>query len=185
MRFSSALALATLLSLGACGSSQSDRNDPSFAGRPGNPGMGGGMMRAEPGGNDASCPLQLQGTTATVEDVDGGVAIRFTTTGDVAELRRRVTERVAWHTAGPHPGMGPGRGMGQGGRGAGRGAPVMAHQEMMAADARVEEVEGGARMVFTPPDPARLEALRSEVRAHAAQMTATGQCPMMIGARTP
>ena len=63
---------------------------------------------------------------------------------------------------------------------AGEGRPAMNQPEMMAADVKAEEVDGGARVVFTPKDPARREALRSEVRDHAARMAATGQCPMMM-----
>ena len=49
---------------------------------------------------------------------------------------------------------------------------------MPPATARSEEIEGGARLVFTPKDPADLSKLREHARQHAEKM-ASGQCPMM------
>jgi hypothetical protein len=58
--------------------------------------MGGGkpMMRE---GMGKSCPMAVPGTTATAEEREGGAALVFTTTGDVAELRRRVTAMAEMH----------------------------------------------------------------------------------------
>lgn len=39
-----------------------------------------------------------------------------------------------------------------------------------------EDIDRGARLVFTPRDPAQIEALRTEVRQHAALML-PGECP--------
>jgi hypothetical protein len=119
--------------------------------------------------------MQLQGASVAAEDVEGGVALRFTTSGDVAELRRRVATRAAMH-AQMHAGAGMGRGPG-----AGRGP---ARPEMMVSDAKAEEVDDGSRVVFMPRDPTRLDALRAEVRAHAADLATRRSCPrMMTGAR--
>jgi hypothetical protein len=49
--------------------------------------------------------------------------------------------------------------------------------DVPTAQARVEEVEGGARIVYTPKDPAQVPALREELTRHASAM-ASGQCPM-------
>jgi hypothetical protein len=115
---------------------------------------------AEPGDNVASheCPMQIPGTTVTSSNVEGGVALAFTTNGgDVAELRERVqrmTETHHQHHTGGVMGMAP------------------------PSTASSEDIEGGARLVLKPQDPAQLEALREHARTHAARM-AEGDCPMM------
>ena len=40
----------------------------------------------------------------------------------------------------------------------------------------VENIDGGARMIFVPVDPSELDALRAHFREH---MGASGDCPMM------
>ena len=40
--------------------------------------------------SDPSCPVTVPGTSVTVEDTATGAALVFVTTGDAAELRRRV-----------------------------------------------------------------------------------------------
>lgn len=116
----------------------------------------------EPGDRVTSheCPLQIPGTTATSFNVEGGVALAFTTQGgDVAELRERVqrmTETHHQHHSGSVMGMAP------------------------PSTASSEDIEGGARLVFRPQDPAQLEALREHARTHAARM-AEGDCPMLSG----
>src|SRR5206468_9019668 len=56
--------------------------------------MGGGMMGK---GMADSCPMAVAGTSVRAEEVEGGTAMVFTTTGDVAELRRRVTAMADMH----------------------------------------------------------------------------------------
>lgn len=195
------------LTLGGCAASQ-DSRQPNVAEAPAppsepqpKPGMAHGM-----GGRDmaATCPMAVEGTTARVEDVDGAAGMAFTTTGDVAELRRRVAHMAemhdqhhgknhdkaqdmvgaqpisgsttmagaeaaapAPHAAGMHGGMhGDGKGM----TGDGRKMPL--------STARSENIEGGARLIVTPQDPADLAQLREHTHKHAEQM-ASGQCPMM------
>ncbi len=46
---------------------------------------------------DASCPVAVPGTSVTVEDANNGAALVFVTTGDVAELRKRVGEMAKMH----------------------------------------------------------------------------------------
>jgi hypothetical protein len=117
------------------------------------------------------------------EDVDGGAALTFTTTGEVAELRHRVAHRAEMHAK--HHGEGHGGRMGAGARegmmggGAHEGMMVEHKGRMMPpSTARSEEVEGGARLIITPRDPADLAKLREHAREHAEKM-ASGQCPMM------
>jgi len=103
------------------------------------------------------CPMQVPGTKVTYGDVEGGAALSFSTkNGDVAELRRRVGRMAEMHNE------------------------MSDHGSMMmpAATASVEDIPGGARIVLRPRDPAQLDALREQVRAHARRM-ASGECPMM------
>jgi hypothetical protein len=127
------------------------------------------------------CPMKVPGTTASVADTGDGVAISFTTpsTGDVAELRRRVRHMAEMHDR-PH-------GMMRGGamavpkeatpppRTSGMG---MSRMKMVPSTAAAEDVEGGARIVLVPRDPAQLAELRQHARDHVGQMS-RGECPMM------
>ena len=47
--------------------------------------------------DDPSCPVSVPGTSVNVEDTDTGAALVFVTTGDVAELRKRVTAMAQIH----------------------------------------------------------------------------------------
>lgn len=131
------------------------------------------------------CPMQVPGTTATAADVEGGVAISFTTTRNVNDVRQRVRRMAEMHNrrnadgmmmehprpdaeAGGHKHEGPSGGMMSG------GGMMM----MPAATATVGDIEGGARLVLRPKDPAQLGALREHARMHTARM-AGGECPMM------
>lgn len=161
--------------------------------------------RAGTRGAAAPCPAAIEGTTVRATDVEGGAALTFTTQGDVTELRRsaeRMAEMHNRHQGGmmmygrggmmrgyggaPGPrgeppataapgGRGP-RGMGGPGRGMGPGPGAM-----VPADARVETVEGGARVVYTPRDPSALGALREDVELRAERM-ASAWCPLYGGA---
>ncbi|HET9622932.1 MAG TPA: hypothetical protein VFP84_16285 [Kofleriaceae bacterium] len=91
----------------------------------------------------------------------------FTTTGEVAQLRDRVR-----HMAAMHEHM-----MGDGAEASpkmGDGHPMM----MVPSTARAEDIDGGARIVLVPKEPAQLAALRAQVHAHADHM-ASGHCAMM------
>lgn len=141
--------------LGACGAKSGTQSEPMTASA-----APAAAPIEEPGDRVTSheCPLQIQGTTVTASDVEGGVALAFTTHGgDVAELRERVqrmTETHHQHHSGGVMGMAP------------------------PSTAASEDIEGGARLIFTPQHPAQLEALREHARTHAARM-AEGDCPMM------
>jgi len=141
--------------------------------------------KSSSGGDDmghemaATCPMAVTGTTARAEDVEAGAALAFTTTGNVAELRRRVTHMVEMHEK--HHGEGHGASMGgahEGQMGEGNGMMGEGGGMMPPATARSEEIEGGARLIFTPRNAADLPKLRDHARQHAEKM-ASGQCPMM------
>ena len=140
------------------------------------------------------CPMQVRGTTVAATEVDGGIGLSFTTTtGDVAELRQRVRRIAEMHNQpgghrmmGSHGTAAPGAGPehrhgapGAGHEGGGRGGMMMGGGMMMpAATALAEDIDGGARLVLRPKDPAQLGALREHVRMKAQRMAA-GECPMM------
>jgi hypothetical protein len=148
-------ALTALTLLGACGAKNDAQSPPLTAST-----APAAAPAEEPGDGVTSheCPMQVPGTTVTASDVEGGVALAFTTHGgDVAELRERVqrmTETHHQHHSGGVMGMAP------------------------PSTAASEDIEGGARLVLKPQDPAQLEALREHARTHAARM-AEGDCPMM------
>ncbi len=153
------------------------------------------------------CPMQVPGTTVATTEVDGGIGLSFTTTtGDVAELRQRLRRMAEMHDQpgghrmrGSHGTAAPGAGAdhqhdaqpGVDHEAGGRGGMMMGEGMMMregmmmgggmmmpAATASVEDIEGGARMVLQPKDPAQLGSLREQVGMKAKRM-ADGECPMM------
>lgn len=132
----------------------------------------------------AMCPMGVQGTQVAVEDVEGGVALTFTTaTGSVDELRARVAKMAEHHNA-----MASGQKstcagkddpacMGQGGMHGGgmHGGMGMGGMPMMSAKASAEDVPGGSRLVLKTEDPAQVAALREHAHHHAEMMT-KGEC---------
>ncbi len=142
---------------------------------------GMGAMPAE------ACPMAVPGTRVAAADTPGGESVTFTTTPDrAADLRARVHAMVDMHNRhgegggkeGMRDGMHGGMMMGGGSMGpSGAGADQMS---MMPPPSRaaVEDVEGGARIVVTPNDPADLDRLRSAVLMHAQHMQESGTCGM-------
>jgi len=152
--------------------------------------------------------MHLAGAQVVAEDTKEGAAMVFTTSGDVAELRRRVHHLAEMHqmrmanrdlkggpgnmgNMGPGTPGSPGATMGSGAMGSGAMGPgTMGPKPMMGAGhmpmamvpstARAEDTDGGARLVLTPEDPTKLAELRAQVREHAAHM-ANGECPMRHG----
>ncbi len=132
-----------------------------------------------------ACPMAVPGTQVAVTETRDGEAVTFTTSPDQAgELRARVHAMADMHNRHHqdgrgmemHGGMHHGSMMGGGSMGSsGGGGDAMA---MMPPPSRaaVEDVEGGARLVVTPNDPADLDRLRSTVRMHAERMRQTGTC---------
>lgn len=159
--------------------------------------------KAPPYSVGKTCPMNVQDATVRVvegtekgkDGKDGSqwVALAFTTKSkaDVAELRRRVALMAEMHNDdlrmhGPGQGMHGGRGpMARPGDHRGRhggmrgmmGGPMMM-MTMLDTTARVENIEGGARLVLTPKDPAELPALREHLRARATRMS-SGTCPLV------
>lgn len=144
------------------------------------------MVAAASGSVSAGATPQMSGAArpaaggvliATAE-TPNGVALQFTTTGDVAGLRARVHRMAEMRNRmmGSGPGMqGSGMMCGGGMHGGMMGGGMT--MRMVPSHASVEDIPGGARLVLTPVDPSQLGALR----AHANQMAAMmrqGRCPM-------
>lgn len=115
------------------------------------------------------CPLHVAGAQVIVTDVDGGVALTFTTPSDVEELRARVHHMTDMHAMHDmhrlHGDMAHGH----------MGARPGVAMRMVPVDASAQDIDGGTRVVLTPIDPAQVDALRAEARAHA-EMMHEGDC---------
>ena len=168
------------LAISGCASSQASRE----ATTPVPAATCGTQMEGMRGDMKEVCPMMVGGTAVNAEDVEGGVTLTFTTSSDVAELRRRVAQMAKMH--GQHGmGMHAAAGAGDGRAHCGQCTDTRQHHGgkmvggmMPAATASSEEVAGGARILLTPQDAADLEKLRE----HARQMTelmSSGKCPMM------
>jgi len=143
--------------------------------------------------DDPSCPIAVPGTSVTVEDTSTGAALVFVTTGDTAELRKRVAAMAAMHNE-HHGKMGPlprgdeaGGGHDHSGHGghaghdvaAGGGGGHAGHAGGMIgvhSASTAEEIDGGARLVIVVA-PADVAKLRDELRMHAKHL-AGGTCKM-------
>lgn len=144
---------------------------------------------------DPSCPVAVPGTSVTVEDTDTGAALVFVTTGDVAELRRRVSEIATMHNEehgkmGPLPTgtetsahdhsahgghAGPGEAASGGEHAGHAGGMISVHSKAEASG-----IDGGARLVFVVSS-ADVGKIQEELRMHAQHM-ASGTCEMGAGA---
>ncbi len=143
---------------------------------------------------DAGCPLALPGAQIRSEVTADGVALVFTTGGgDPAELRDRVQRMADRHNAAQAPAAEPdGAGGAAGEKSGGMTSTEGAHGMDMHGAARsvpsraaVEEIAGGARVVFTPSDPAQVGMLREQIRVHGKDMASTGCGEEMAPARSP
>ena len=125
-----------------------------------------------------NCPMVVPGTQVSAADTSNGESITFTTSPDhAADLRARVHAMADMHNR-HHQGEGM-----EGMHGDMQHGQMMAGGEHMAmmpppSHAAVEDIEGGARIVVTPNDPADLERLRSAVGMHAEHMRESGTCEM-------
>lgn len=129
----------------------------------------------------SACPSDLPNTTMTMSDTPDGIALTYTTTGDVSGVRGRAAAMAtridalsgtAMHHMRGRGGYGPGHGMG------------LRTGMLPASNARVEEISGGARIVLTPEDPAQLGDLRAHMRHHESMMgPGQGQCPWLVDDR--
>ncbi len=170
----------SVLVIAGCASSQANREPTT----PAPAATSQAQQEGTRGDMKGMCPMEVEGTAVNAEDVEGGVALTFTTSTDVAELRRRVAHMAQMH--GQHGmGMHASAGAGDGHAHDGQPSDASPHRDgmmaggmmMPAATARSEEVEGGARILLTPQDTADLEKLREHARHMTGRMS-PGRCPM-------
>ena len=114
------------------------------------------------------CAMQVPGSTVVARDVEGGTALDFTTPSDrVALVRRKVRSMAAVynHHASGEPIEGTPAAHAQ-------PPDVDVHPDtaLPPADASVEEIEDGMRLVLRPENPSDLARLRERARWR------TGQC---------
>ncbi|HEY6037221.1 MAG TPA: hypothetical protein VIV58_23235 [Kofleriaceae bacterium] len=113
-------------------------------------------------GDDPSCPMVVAGVSVAEEDTDKGAALVFVTTGgDLTDLRRRAGALVAMYGAQTGP------------------AEAMGMMISAGAQASVEEVPNGARVVFVAASPDKVGALQDELRMHAGHLQ-PGSCKMAM-----
>jgi len=128
---------------------------------------------------DRDCPLALPGAQMVSEVTADGVALVFTTSGgDAAELQARVHQMAEQHNEAQVPEadarsekQGDGMGTAEGAH----GMDMHGAAREVPSRATVEDIAGGARIVFTPSDPAKVGLLREQIRVHGKEM-ATSNC---------
>jgi hypothetical protein len=102
------------------------------------------------------CPMKVEGTTRQIVKLDDAVAMDFTTTGDVEELRQRVQKMPQMHQK------------------------MHAEGGMMSGvTVTTEKIDAGMRAKFTPKDAAHADKLYQMMQKHSQMMEENGQCPMM------
>lgn len=126
--------------------------------------------------NAEMCPMNVRDTTVQAAHVASGAALAFTTKGDVTELQRRVTRMAEMHNN--HHAADSRQPMMRGKDGQRQGTSMPGMTMIHTAQARVEEIPGGARIVFTPRETAQLGGLRQHVGRMAERM-GSRECPMM------
>ena len=113
-------------------------------------------------GTDPSCPMVVAGVSVAEEDTDKGGALVFVTTGgDLMDLRKRAGSLVAMYGAQNGP------------------AEAMGMMITAGAQASVDEVPNGARVVFVAPSPDKVGPLQNELRMHAGHLQ-PGSCKMAM-----
>jgi hypothetical protein len=140
----SRILLGFVFAVAACGSKQPAPSNPT-------PPAAGSSAAGDP-----SCPLEVPGTSLTVEDTATGAALVFVTTGDAAELSKRAQAFAEMHNK--HEGPGDAMGM-------------MFPQSWKAT---AQDIQGGARVEFSGDDPADVQ---SQLRMHAGHLS-SGSCAM-------
>jgi hypothetical protein len=151
----------------------------------------GGEAESAGAAADANCPMAVSGTSVQAEDVEGGAALVFITTGDVDALRERVRNMAARReseamrpesqqtgmreTMRPGSAEDPTAGAKSGDDlESGAGGEL---QRMPEVDTRVEDIEGGAQLLIIATNAADLDTVRANTQQQAQQLTA-GECPM-------
>jgi hypothetical protein len=152
--------------------------------------MGPGTMGTMGVGD--SCPATVPGTSAQATDTADGIAMTFTTTGDIQDLRKRaramadrMNERSDAAGAGGSDSRTSTGGAMMGGGMMG-GAITLRNTDagdatmggpMPATHTRAEDVPGGARIAMAPRDPYKAEEWRRRMWDTVLDMTEGRACP--------
>jgi hypothetical protein len=163
----------------AAGCGAADATDTERAPLPPNEAQG---QRAAPMAQetaaDTRCPLALPGAQVASEVTSDGVALVFRVAGgDPTDLRDRVQRMADRHNAAQVPGDGVAGKDQKGGMtsgATGQGSDMHGGAKSVPSRAVVEETAGGARIIFTPADPAQIGLLREQIRVHGKEMATTG-----------
>lgn len=91
-------------------------------------------------GQSSYCPMVEQGWKVAAKDIQGGIELDFTTTGNPMGVRARVHQLEAQHNHVPAAGVVPSK-------------------------AEAQDTSNGARLVVVAEDPARVDDLRNQMRA--------------------
>jgi hypothetical protein len=159
----------------------------------------GGEAESQQTAMSGNCPMHVQGTSVEAENIEGGAALVFITTGDTDALRERVRNMAATHessamrTESQRMGTSTSAsdtklsgGMQDTTAGAkdvedmatAPGAEAAAGTATSPdVDTRVEDIPGGARLIIVATNAADVEAVRATTEQQAQQLTA-GECPM-------
>ena len=146
------------------------------------------------------CPMHVVGTTVSMSIADNRMAIRFVTaTGDVPGLRERVQHLAEMHNAMCTRGSGN-RFDHEHGMNRARDRGLIAHRDMMdggwppmaqgrhvvrgnmmmvPATATVQDIDGGAQLIFTPREPSQWKELALHLKFFVERMQ-NGECPMTM-----
>jgi len=106
--------------------------------------------------SDPTCPLEVPGTSVSVEDTTDGAALVFVTTGNASDVQSRADAFAAAHGAATGNSF----------------AAMVAHN----AAVNVQRMAHGAKLVFSGADAA---SIQSELRMHADHLSA-GSCAMAM-----
>ena len=110
---------------------------------------------AAPTAHDPTCPLEVPGTSITVEDTPDGAAMVFVTTGDAAAVQAAADAFAAAHPA---------------------ASEGFAGMVAKSASVSAQRITGGAKLVFSGGDA---PAIQSELRMHAGHLSG-GSCAMSM-----
>jgi len=121
--------------------------------------------------DSTTCQFGERGVRVSVDDAPDGVDVVLTTIRDVDDLRHRAHDAAAMYGAGAHRGLGHN---GKHGNGAHHGLGLA----RLSIPVKAEEVDvwSGAKIHVSPVDPAKVDVVRSEVRARADDAQ-WGECP--------
>lgn len=165
--------------LAGCGAADSTETEHAPLPPLEQPGQSPARRQQQPAA-DRDCPLALPGVQMISEVTADGVALVFKTTGggDPAELRARVHQLAERHnerqvpaddTATRREQEGDGMASAEGAH----GMDMHGAAREIPSRAAVEEIAGGARIVFTPSDPAKVGLLREQIRVHGKEMASS------------